>query len=168
MEYSYTMDPSYIKRRIWIFLAVIGLLALLLVVAAKYGGDLLVFVFAQFCPFVIIGTFEGLLITWLFSLSGLKSTLLMIAANSVVFFLQGYLLESVYNWDLNHGVRWHWLLIDWTYLAALIVGWPFVALCFGRGNKRSLRSFRATLLTQTISYLLYLVVFWYMPPLSGS
>ena len=52
------------------------------------------------------------------------------------------------------------MLIGLTYVFTLVLEWPFIAFCFGRNPGWFSRSLKASLLIQTLSYLLLFSGFW--------
>jgi len=111
----------------------------------------------------ILGFLEGILLAKVFSLGRDRCIGLLIAANyfSAWFgmFIVGGLGVSQ-EVDLYNAVRVTAVLVGVTYLFTLLLEWPFVALCFGRTPCWFSRSLKASLLIQTLSYLLLFSGFW--------
>jgi len=113
---------------------------------------------------VLVGIGEGALLGWLFSVSLRRSIPVMILANYTSawgggLFLRGAIVQAL-PIDLNNGWKWFWIMVVATYCMTLILEWPFIAWCF-RGTQDWLRrSVRATLVTQSASYVLLFGWYW--------
>ena len=112
----------------------------------------------------LIGIGEGLLLARLFSLPKVKSVTAMILANYLSawlggLFIRGAIVQAL-PMDLNNGWMWFWIMVAATYCMTLLLEWPFIALCF-RGIQNWFRqSVRASLVVQSVSYILLFGWYW--------
>jgi hypothetical protein len=112
----------------------------------------------------LIGVGEGLLLVWLFKTSIPKSVLVMIAANYFSAWFGGlYIGAAIVRelpLDLNNGWRWFWIMVVATYCMTLVLEWPFIAWCFRGAQDWWRRSLKATLVTQSASYIVLFGWYW--------
>lgn len=113
---------------------------------------------------VIIGIMEGRMLMRWFGATGGKAIGGLIVGNFFSAFmgaivLQGWLFDRL-PVDLNNGLVWFWLLVGVAYLLTLVLEWPFVFWALKKTeSKRLSQSVKASLLIQTVSYLL--LAGWY-------
>ena len=118
---------------------------------------------------LLIGVLEGLLLAKLFSLPLMRCGGLLILANYFsawigMFFISGPISPSSLI-DLNNVSTLLWLIVAATYIATLVLEFPFVALA-SRGSAGWLRkAILGSLIIQTVSYALLFGWFW---SLSGT
>ncbi|SDU11857.1 hypothetical protein SAMN05444156_2063 [Verrucomicrobium sp. GAS474] len=112
----------------------------------------------------LIGVVEGLLIAWLFKLPKKRCLLLLIPANYFSTWVGGFFGQS---WlvvqlpiTLNNGWTWFWILVGITYCMTLVLEWPFIAWCFRGDEKWKSKSIKATLISQTASYVVVFGWYW--------
>ncbi len=111
-----------------------------------------------------IGTGEGMLLAWLFSVPQGKCVAIMIPANYASawlggLFIRGKIVQAL-PMDLNNGWQWFWIMVVVTYLMTLIIEWPFVVWClWGKPNWLK-RSLVASLVVQSASYALLFGWYW--------
>ena len=111
----------------------------------------------------VIGVGEGLLLARVSCVARRKSVPVMILANYFSAWLGVWAFSKTLEFrlpiDLNNGLRWLWVMIVLTYLATILLEWPFVAWCV-RGRQDWFRqSVRASVIVQSASYI---VLFgWY-------
>ncbi|MFM2082879.1 MAG: hypothetical protein RL380_1570, partial [Verrucomicrobiota bacterium] len=112
----------------------------------------------------LIGLGEGWLIALVFKCPKPRCIGLMIAANYFSAWVGGWLLTSrfatKFDWNLYTAWRLFWLFVVVTYLMTILLELPFIALCFWRQEKCRSRSFKASLLAQTVSYLCLFGWYW--------
>ena len=106
----------------------------------------------------LIGLGEGILLARLFSLPKVKSVTAMILANYLsawlgVLFIESAIVDAL-PMDLNNGWMWFWIMVAATYCMTLLLEWPFIALCFRGTQDWFRRSVRASLVVQSVSYIL--------------
>ena len=112
----------------------------------------------------LIGIGEGALLAWLFSVPKGKSVSVMVIANYVSawlggLFIRGAIVQSL-PLDLTNGWMWFWVMAVVTYCMTLVLEWPFIAWCF-RGTQDWFKSsVKATLVTQSASYLVIFGWYW--------
>lgn len=119
--------------------------------------------FHLFIGNVFLGIFEGAVLAKVFKLPGGRCVSSMIVANYFsawlgAFFIQE--LRAAWTVDIYNGLQYSLVLICLTYLLTLILEWPFIAYSFWRTQHWRRRSIKATLLTQTLSYLLLFGGYW--------
>lgn len=113
---------------------------------------------------LLIGIAEGLLLSRVFGTSRGKSMACMIGGNYAsawagALLLSGTLAQSL-ELDLYNAWRWFWTLVGMAYLLTLVVEWPFVAWAL-RGTPALIRrSLTASLVVQTVSYIVILGWYW--------
>jgi hypothetical protein len=116
----------------------------------------------------IIGWLEAVLIARFFKVKFWRTLWLMVIANYVSGFVGLVCIPQLATalFDLNQGLSHLYILptVFWTLLALLFVmtvfiEWTFVFFAFPSGNSRLRRSFWASLLAQTCSYLLLLPLY---------
>lgn len=112
----------------------------------------------------VIGLLEGFLLGWLFRVPRGKAVGAMIAANYASawlggLFIRGEILKAL-PMDLTNGWRWFWIMVVVTYCLTLLLEWPFIAFGF-RGTQNWLRrSVYASLVVQSVSYILLFGWYW--------
>ena len=112
----------------------------------------------------IIGVAEGLIIASLFRRRRGYCVAIMIAANYFSAWMGGlflpYTITSNFEIDLYNARRWLWGLVGLTYLATIVLEWPFVALCLRGARGWFLKSIWGSLIVQSASYLLLFGLYW--------
>ena len=111
----------------------------------------------------LLGLLEGFVLAKLFRLRRGRCIGLLIVANYFSAWLGMFIVDALrasQEVDLYTAVRVSAVLIVVTYLFTLLLEWPFIAFCFGRTSGWFLRSIKASLLIQTLSYLLLFSGFW--------
>jgi len=112
----------------------------------------------------LIGIGEGLLIARLFKLPKGKCLLLLIPANYFSTWVGGVLIEQKLidhlPITLNNGWTWFWILVVVTYSMTLVLEWPFIAWCFRGDEEWKPKSIKATLISQTASYVVIFGWYW--------
>jgi len=111
----------------------------------------------------IIGLLEGGLLSRAFGLPAGRCIGLLIIANYVSAWTGEMLMPHLfwrYATDIYSGLRVTWALIAGTYLLTLFVEWPFVASSFWKTSKWFVRSIKASLLIQSVSYVLLFGGYW--------
>lgn len=160
-------QPAYFRRRqrrIQLLLA--GVVALIPQVASANAGTPLMWAGMLHLVFgnALIGLGEGLLIALVFKRPRARCIGLMIAANYLSAWLGGWALvggiATKLDWHLYNAWRLFWIFVVTTYLMTIFLELPFVALCFFRQEKWFFRSFKASLLAQTVSYVLLFGWYW--------
>lgn len=111
----------------------------------------------------LIGLFEGLLASALFSVPRRKAVTLLIGANYFSawvggVFLNGYVTGKL-NLDLNNAWKWFWILVFCMYLVTWLLELPFLLRCFPAGD-RIRRSLKANTVIQTASYVALFGWYW--------
>ena len=112
----------------------------------------------------LIGLGEGWLLAWRFPLPKRRGVPVMILANYASAWVGGLFIGCVMvpalPMNLANGWRWFWLTVVVMYGLTVILEWPFIAWYF-RGTQGWLkRSFRASLLLQSVSYVLLFGWYW--------
>ena len=114
----------------------------------------------------IIGIIEGLLIAKVFKVRKSHAVLLMIAANyfsSWIGSLGLIWLSSRFEVSLSHLVTIHnihsfvWLLFFAAWFVTVILEYPFCLFMFWKKDKRLRQAVSASLLAQTLSYILLII-----------
>jgi hypothetical protein len=112
----------------------------------------------------LIGIGEGALLAWLFAVPRCRSIAVMILANYVSAWLGGLFLGGAIvralPLDLTNGWQWFWVMVIVTFCMTLLLEWPFIAWCLRGKQDWLLRSVRATLVTQSASYVLVFGWYW--------
>lgn len=153
------------NRRILLMLLV-GVVTLIPQVASANAGTPLMWAGMLHLVFgnAFIGLGEGLLIALVFKRPKARCIGLMIAANYFSAWLGGWALvggiAAKLDWNLYTAWRLFWAFVFLTYLMTVLLELPFIALCFWRQEKWFLRSFKASLLAQTASYVLLFGWYW--------
>jgi len=113
---------------------------------------------------LIIGIAEGILLAKFFSLRTGKCIGLMILANYLSAWLGGLIIANGIAKALPMGLytAWPllWLMVLVTYLLTLFLEFPFVALAFRGDSMWRLKSVRASLFVQSISYAALFGWYW--------
>ena len=151
------------KSRLLLFLVLFGVVAFPQHACAN-GVTPLMFATGLHLLFgnALIGIGEGLLLGLLFSVPKGKSVSVMILANYVSAWLGVLFIESAdaLPMDLTNVRMWFWIMVAATYCMTLLLEWPFVARCF-RGTQNWFRqSVRASLVVQSVSYILLCGCYW--------
>jgi hypothetical protein len=112
----------------------------------------------------IIGVLEGSFLRVWFKGETHNTTVSMIAANYVSAWVGGFLVcgwvaRSI-DMNLNNGWAWFWGMVGLSYMVTIVLEWPFVAYCFKGARQWVRRSIQATLLVQTVSYVLLFGWYW--------
>ena len=105
-----------------------------------------------------IGVFEGMLLASVFKVQMPRAVGLMILAN----YLSAWLgwawlvgrIEKQIRFDLYNTWALLWLLVAVAYVVTIVLEWPFVAGCFVGKCNWFRRSCTASLMVQTVSYIL--------------
>ncbi len=153
------------KRRMLLVLFV-GLGALIPQVASANAGTPLMWAGMLHLVFgnALIGLGEGLLIALVFKRPKGRCIGLMIAANYFSTWLGGWTLVGTiaarFDWNLYNAWRLFWLFVIAAYAMTIFLELPFIALCFWRQEKWFVRSIKASLLAQTVSYVLLFGWYW--------
>jgi len=111
----------------------------------------------------LIGIGEGLLIAGVFKLPKRRCIGWMIAANYLSAWVGGIGLNMIaarLDWNLYCAWRLFWLFVVTTYVVTILLEWPLVALCFRKQDRKLPRTFKASLLAQSASYLLLFGWYW--------
>jgi hypothetical protein len=118
----------------------------------------------------LIGVGEGLLLSWFFGIRKARTISVMVAANYFSAWLGAFLicrwLVPRLPMDLNNGWTWFWAMVGLVYVATLILELPFVAWCIRRGGHTLRQSIRASVVIQSLSYIL--LFGWYFLASSTS
>jgi len=113
----------------------------------------------------IIGVLEGWLLAKVFRLPRIKCMGVLVLANYfsawIGMFIVG-MLRYIYTPDIYNAVRLTLILVFITYVCTLVLEWPFVAFCFRGKSHWFRRSVLASLLVQTLSYLILFSGFWFI------
>jgi hypothetical protein len=146
------------KRRLLFFVALAGALAVPQTVRADAGTPLMwASALHLLVGNLLVGLGEGCLLTWLFAVPARRSLWIMILANYFSAWIGVFICAAIVRalpMDLNNGWIWFWVMVVVTYGMTLVLEWPFIALCF-RGTQGWLRrSVRASLVVQSVSYVL--------------
>jgi len=147
-------------------LLVVGVLTLIPDVASANAGTPLMWAGMLHLVFgnALIGLGEGLLIALVFKRPRRRCIGLMIAANYFSAWLGGWTLvggiAANLDWNLYNAWKLFWVFVFLTYLMTVLLELPFVAFCFWRQEKWFSRSFKASLLAQTVSYVLLFGWYW--------
>lgn len=111
----------------------------------------------------LLGLLEGVILAKAFKLSMVRCCLLLIFAN----YFSAWLginfvprLGAYWNPDIYNGLQITLVLIFVTYLLTLVMEWPFVALSFRHSQGWFRKSLVASLLIQTVSYVLLFGGYW--------
>ncbi|MCK9315794.1 MAG: hypothetical protein M0Q48_06590 [Verrucomicrobia bacterium] len=112
----------------------------------------------------IIGVCEGVLLAWLFSLPERKCIATMVVANYAsawlgVLFIQETVVDAL-PMDLTNEWMWFWGMVAATYCMTLLLEWPFIARCFRGTQNWFRRSVQASLVVQSVSYILLFGWYW--------
>ncbi|MFH1418893.1 MAG: hypothetical protein ABII12_11500 [Planctomycetota bacterium] len=111
----------------------------------------------------ILGLLEGWLLAKVFKLKRGRCIGLLILANYFSAWLGMFVIDALrasQTVDIYNALRLLLILVFLTYLLTLSLEWPFVALCFRKSPRWFPRSVKASLLIQTLSYLLLFGGFW--------
>ena len=121
-------------------------------------------IFHLFIGNAIIGIFEGFLIAKVFNLKFGKSIGLLVLANYfsawIGILVLGPSISGHLHLDLYNIRIWFGILVLVAYVSTIILEWPFIAICF-RGTVGWFRnSLWASIIVQTLSYLLLIGWYW--------
>lgn len=112
----------------------------------------------------LIGLMEGIVLGKLFGVPRLKAIGAMIAANYLSAWLGGVLIGGkiarAAPIDLSNGWLWFWIMVGATFCLTLVLEWPFIAWNLHGTASWLKRSFRASFLVQTTSYILLFGWYW--------
>ena len=111
----------------------------------------------------LIGIGEGLLISRVFQLPKRRCIGWMIAANYLSAWVGGIglnMIASKLDWNLYNAWGFFWMFVAATYVVTILLEWPLVALCFWGQEKKLPGSFKASLLAQSVSYVLLFGWYW--------
>jgi hypothetical protein len=115
---------------------------------------------------LMIGVFEGHLLAGFFRLRQQRAVFIMILANyasawsAVGLMTAGWWDEDLLNLD---NVRWVFCaMIATAWALTVVIEWPFVWFCFRGEPKAWRRSLKASLLVQTISYVVMMAWYWFV------
>jgi hypothetical protein len=153
------------KRHSTYLLLLLALLAFPQHAMANAGTPLIwATVFHLFFGNTLIGWGEGWLLSKLYQVPKLKSVLVMIAANYTSawfgeFFVGNIAFRSM-PLDLNNAWRWFWIMVFATYCMTLVLEWPFIAWCLRATQDWWRRSLKATIITQSASYIVLFGWYW--------
>jgi hypothetical protein len=112
----------------------------------------------------LIGLGEGILLARLFSLPERKCIATMVVANYAsawlgVLFIQGTVVDAL-PMDLTNEWMWFWGMVAATYCMTLLLEWPFIVRCFRGTQNWFRRSVQASLVVQSVSYILLFGWYW--------
>lgn len=110
-----------------------------------------------------IGVLEGSILARVFKLPLGPAIGVMIVANYFSAWIGVWLLSQApqdFPIDLYNAWPLLWGMVAVAYVATLLLEWPFVALCFRRQEHWFRHSWRASLLVQSVSYVLLFGWFW--------
>lgn len=113
---------------------------------------------------LVIGVVEGVLLARFFRLSAGRSISLMIVANYVsawvgFVWLNEWIVRQL-EFDLYNVWFFLWVMVGVSYALSLLLEWPFVAGCFRTTTGWFRRSVAASLVVQSISYVLLFSWYW--------
>lgn len=112
---------------------------------------------------LLLGIIEGNLIAYIFKTKYLRSVVLLVVANyfSMIF---GGLLMALLQLPMPDIQNVHflfWVAFFISYLLTLLLEWPFVFFSFEKSPERLVKSSKASLCVQTITY--GLLIAYYLP-----
>lgn len=113
---------------------------------------------------LLIGILEGTLIAKIFKARLLKSILIMALANYISMFLGFVGMGAVAGLGIgvagtiNHAV-FIVLLFLGTYGFSVLIEWPFCFWVLSRQQRRGIRSLQASVLVQTVSYVILIIIY---------
>jgi hypothetical protein len=113
----------------------------------------------------ILGLLEGWFLAKVFNLRKRRCIFLLILANYFSAWLGIYLvdvLRILQTIDIYNALQVSIMLIIVTYIFTLILEWPFIAVAFGRTPHWISRSLKASILVQTLSYILLFSGYWFV------
>lgn len=149
-----------------LLLLLVGVVALIPRIASANAGTPLMWAGMLHLLFgnALIGFGEGLLIAFVFKRPKTRCVGLMIAANYFSAWVGGWTLTgglaARLDWNLYNAWQLFWLFVVAAYLMTILLELPFIALCFWRQDKWFRRSFKASLLAQTVSYVFLFGWYW--------
>ncbi len=111
----------------------------------------------------LLGWLEGWLLAKVFKLNRRRCIVALILANYFSAWFGMLIVEALrasQTVDINSALRLLLILVLVTYLLTLLLEWPFIAFCFRKTSHWFARSVKASLLIQTLSYLLLFGGFW--------
>ena len=111
----------------------------------------------------LIGMAEGLLVTKLFKLPRKRCVGWMIVANYFSAWVGMLVLREVspkLDWNLYNGWSLFWWFVVAAYLFTIMLEWPLIALCFWKRENWLRGSIKASLLIQSVSYLVLFGWYW--------
>ena len=112
----------------------------------------------------LIGAGEGWLLAWLFKVPKRRAMVFMVLANYFSawvggLFLRKAIIEAL-PLDLNTAWRWFWVMVGVTYLITLLLEWPIIFFLLRGQMQRLRRSLLASLVVQTVSYMVVFGWYW--------
>ncbi|MBN2560094.1 MAG: hypothetical protein JXQ75_04115 [Phycisphaerae bacterium] len=125
--------------------------------------------FYMFLGNAILGLLEGWLLAKVFKLKRGRCIGLLILANYFSAWLGMFIVDALrasQTVDIYNAQRVTLILVFVTYMLTLLFEWPFVAFCFRQAPHWFSRSIKASLLIQTVSYLLLFGGFWLVSDMS--
>jgi hypothetical protein len=153
-----------VNRRI-IFLAILlGGILVPHAASANAGTPLMLATAAHlFFGNALIGIGEGLLLAKLFKLPPKRCVGWMIVANYFSSWFGLIALKDIaakLDWNLYNAWSQFWLAVVVAYLLTIVLEWPVIAVCFRKTERWVGRSIKATLLLQSVSYLVLFGWYW--------
>jgi hypothetical protein len=114
---------------------------------------------------LLIGIGEGVLLAMLFrgKVPVSRAIIVMVIANYFSAWVGAFLVGiagSLPSLDLYNAWAWLWIMVGASYLATLLLEWPFVALCLRKLTGWFPKSILGTLATQSASYLFIFGWYW--------
>ena len=112
---------------------------------------------------IFIGILEGALLASLYRISSGRAVFLMILANyfsAWVGLVYLSLIVESKNFSLYDAPGVIWGMIAVAYVTTILLEWPFVLACFWRVDKALRRSVGASILVQSVSYVLLFGFYW--------
>ncbi|MBT7304599.1 MAG: hypothetical protein HN849_34030 [Victivallales bacterium] len=118
----------------------------------------------------LIGLVEGGLLVWLFGARWPRAGKTMLVSNYLSAWSGGWILRRfmllTFPPDLYSARRFFWTGIVVAYLFTLLVEYPFVAYCLGKGRRSFRVVLKASLVVQTITYVALFGWYWTVSPRS--
>jgi len=112
----------------------------------------------------LIGVLEGWLLKRFFKVSTANAIVVMVIANYFsalvgAFLLRGTVLESIHP-DLNNAWKWFWIMVVAAYALTIVLELPFIFFLLRRSDHALRRSLVASVVVQTISYVVVFGWYW--------
>jgi hypothetical protein len=112
----------------------------------------------------IIGLLEGLLLAGLFKVRWWQSILLILAANFASGWAGRFLfsprMSKIPGISIDNVSIWFWVFVAVSFVATLLIEYPFFWFALRKGPKAVSRALKATFLIQGISYLVLFGWYW--------